>query len=203
MSSRSGARNASAVGQRVDRAIARPGRHQRHDGGAAGEGRVHRAQQPRRPARRAGTNGGEMSRKTRSATPRSASAAAAVAKSSEREPLVQPIERVGVRGLQAHRDFEPRRRPQAARWRVERREPAIDARAHERGMRFDDHARQSGERRGHRRRSRPRARRADRRSCRRYRASCRSRARARRAAPRAPPATCAGMAPRGVSATVV
>ena len=66
----------SGVGQRVDRAVARPRRHQRHDGRAAGEGGVDRAQQPA-SCSSAGMNGGEISRNTRSATPRSASASAA------------------------------------------------------------------------------------------------------------------------------
>ena len=95
---------------------------------------------------RGGTNGGEMSRNTRSATPRSRERAGGLREVLEREPLVQPIERVRVRGLQAHRDFELRRRRAGAAMAVERREQRSTRGADERGMRFDDHARQPGER---------------------------------------------------------
>ena len=55
-----------------------------------------------------GTNGGEMSRNTRSATPRSARRPAAAANVATLHALVQPFERDGVRRLQPHRDLERR-----------------------------------------------------------------------------------------------
>ena len=72
----------SGGGQRVDRAVARPRRHQRHDGGAAGEGGVDRAQQPRvllvARERTAARSAGRRA----APRPRSSSALAACAKRS-------------------------------------------------------------------------------------------------------------------------
>ena len=82
-----------------------------------------------RPARSTGTNGGEISRNTRRATPRSASASRGLSEVVEREPLVQPIERVRMRGLEPHRDLELRRRRDRAAMTIERGEEPIDARA--------------------------------------------------------------------------
>ena len=108
-----GTRQPSA--KRLDRAVAGPRRDQRDDGGAAGEGDVDRAQQPR-----VLLGGGHERRRDRAGR-RAArrrdrrSASAALREVVERHPLVQPLERLGVRGLEPHRDLELRRsRPRIA-----------------------------------------------------------------------------------------
>ena len=91
----------------------------------------------------------------------------------ERDALVQPIERVGVRGLQAHRDLELRRRRRRRR-DGDRAPRATDRRARRRARDATRRSPATARRAPRpRRRSRPRAPRADRRSCRRCRASCR------------------------------
>ena len=76
----------------------------------------------------AGTKGGEISRKTRSATPRSPSARGGVCKSADREPLVQLLERHRMRRLESHRHLEPQ--PSGRRRRGGHRAPtAADRRA--------------------------------------------------------------------------
>jgi hypothetical protein len=92
--------------QRVDRPVpASGGNHDAH-------GRTHRrrgADRAERPvaASWCGTNGGSSSTNTRSARPCRDRNAAASAKSSTGHPLVERRQRLAVRGLEPHGDFEP------------------------------------------------------------------------------------------------
>ena len=202
MSSRPGARNDPASANASIGAVARPRRHQRHDGSAAGEGRVDGPQQPGVLLVR-GMNGGEMSRNTRSATPRSSSALAAARSRSSVNRLFSRSSAAGCAVSRPIATSSCAAGVPGSAMAIERREQPIDARAHERGMGFDDHARQPGERRGHLVvvGLRDRARVEEAAGVVQLHAG--DGARLHRARPTRAAATCAGIAPRGVSPTVV
>ena len=139
-------RNQSRRGQCLDCAVAWSRR--------APATRLRRRRRRPRPANAAatascslsGTNGGEMSRNTRSATPRARSASAACAKPSSVNRLFSRSSASGCAVSSPIATSSCADGAGAVAMPLERLEQPIDARADERWMRFDDHPRQPGER---------------------------------------------------------
>ncbi len=93
----------------------------------------------------AGTNGGADEHEDAQRDVAAAELAGGAAELVERHPLVEPLERVGMRRLEPHRHFQPRRA--AGGFGSERVEQLVDARPDQRGMRLDDDPREPGHRR--------------------------------------------------------